>query len=271
VHQLPYIVNCSIIYPDLPVLERAAAAAAAGFGAVEFWWPFPTAAPEQAEVDAFVGSIEAAGVRLVALNFFGGDMGRGDRGVLSLPGREAEFRSSVQVAAGIAERLGTRLFNALYGNRVDGADPASQDRIAVDNLLFAVATLEEVGGTVLLESVSGADRYPLRTAADAAAVIDRTGVHDGRIAILADLYHLAVNGEDVEAVIGTYVDRIAHVQIADAPGRQEPGTGRLPLDSWLSALEKAGYQGFVSLEYRPSSPDAAFAWLPHDRRTAAAT
>jgi hydroxypyruvate isomerase len=271
-HQLPFAVNCSIMFPHVPVLERAAAAAAAGFTAVEFWWPFPTATPEHAEVDAFVESITAAGVQLVGLNFFAGDMPAGDRGVVSWPGRESEFRNSVALAAEIGRRLGTRIFNALYGNRVDGVDADLQDELAADNLLTAATAVSLIGGTVVLEPVSGSDRYPLRTAADAAAVIERTEKLNtpGNIGILADFYHLAVNGDDVEAAITTYGDRIAHVQIADAPGRQEPGTGDLPLDDWLAAIEKAGYGGYVGLEYKPSSPEKAFEWLPHDRRAAAA-
>ena len=271
-HQLRFAVNCSIVFPDLPVLGRAAAAAAAGFTAVEFWWPFATATPGEAEVDDFVESITAAGVQLVGLNFFAGDMPAGDRGVVSWPGRESEFRNSVAVATEIGRRLGTRTFNALYGNRVDGVPAEVQDELAVDNLLAAAAAVDVIGGSVVLEPVSGSDRYPLRTASDAVAVIarlERLGA-SGNVRLLADFYHLAVNGDDVETVIGTVADRIGHVQIADAPGRQEPGTGGLPLHDWLAATEKAGYTGWVGLEYKPSSPEKAFEWLPRERRAAAA-
>ena len=87
--------------------------------------------------------------------------------------------------------------------------------------------------------------------------------------LLADLYHLAVNGDDVDAVIAQHADRVAHVQIADAPGRNEPGTGDLPLDRQLAALEEAGYGGWVGLEYKPATSSAdSFDWLPRERRTA---
>ena len=271
-HHLPFAVNCSIMFPDQPVLGRAQAAADAGFTAVEFWWPFPTATPTSVEVDAFVSSIERAGVRLVGLNFFAGDMPGGDRGVVSWPGRESEFRSSVAIATEIGARLGTGVFNALYGNRVEGATPERQDELAVDNLLTAAAAAKQIDATVVLEPVSGSEHYPLRTARDAVAVIER--VEDagasGGIGLLADFYHLAVNGDDVEAAIARDADRISHVQIADAPGRGEPGTGHLPLDDWLGAVEKAGYDGYVGLEYKPSSPEQAFEWLPNGRRPAAA-
>jgi hydroxypyruvate isomerase len=176
------------------------------------------------------------------------------------------------VATEIGRRLGTRTFNALYGNRVAGVPAQVQDELATDNLLAAAAAVDVIGGCVVLEPVSGSDRYPLRTATDAVAVIERLERRGapGAVRLLADFYHLAVNGDDVETVIGTVADRIGHVQIADAPGRQEPGTGGLPLEDWLAATEKAGYDGWVGLEYEPSSPARAFEWLPPERRAAAA-
>jgi hydroxypyruvate isomerase len=253
-------VNCSILFTELSLLERPAAAKAAGFDAVEFWWPFPTAAPSDAEVDRFVRAIEDAGVQLTGLNLAAGDMQAGDRGLASWPGRETEFRDSIDIAAGIGKRLGTRVFNALYGNRAEGADPRDQDDLAVQNLARAAALLD---GTVVLEPLSGADRYPLRTAADALAVADRLNVPN--VALLADLYHLTVNGDDVAAVIAEHTPRIGHVQIADAPGRHEPGTGAIDLDAHLGALQAAGYRGWVACEYTPSTTSAeSFGWLRED-------
>jgi hydroxypyruvate isomerase len=268
-HSLAYEVNCSILFTELPLLERPAAAKEAGFDAVEFWWPFAVAVPADGEVEAFVRAVDDAGVRLVGLNFFAGDMPGGDRGLVSWPARSAEFRDNVEVTIGIGERLGCRAFNALYGNRVDDADPAVQDDLAVENLAVAGRAAARIGGTVLVEPVSGAPRYPLRTAADAVGVIDRvaadTGV--GNLGLLCDLYHLAVNGNDLDRVIVTYSDRVAHVQIADAPGRHEPGTGTLDLDRYLGALAGGGYAGWVGLEYVPSRGSAdSFAWLPRERR-----
>lgn len=265
-----YTVNCSILLTDLPLLQRPGAAAAAGFGAVEFWWPFAAAVPADGEVDAFVAAIGDAGVRLTGLNFTAGDMPAGERGLVSWPGRSAEFRDNVDVVAGIGERLGCRGFNALYGNRVDGVDPAAQDELAVENLALAAAAVQRIGGTVLLEPVSGAERYPLLTAADAVAVLDRVAQSSGagNLALLADLYHLAVNGDDVDADIRSYADRIGHVQIADAPGRGEPGSGTLPLDRWLADLDGLGYPGWVGLEYKAVGSNP-FAWLPIERRAAA--
>jgi hydroxypyruvate isomerase len=267
-HRLQFEVNCSILFTELPVLERPAAAKAAGFDAVEFWWPFAEAVPADRDVDAFVAAIRDAGVQLVGLNFFAGNMAGGDRGLVSWPARSGEFRENVAVVAAIARATGCRAFNALYGNRLEGADPTAQDDFGAENLAFAAAGVAPIGGTVLVESVSGPQPYPLRTAADAIAVIDRVrlgGVDN--VAFLADLYHLSVNGDDLDEVIAKYADRIGHVQIADAPGRHEPGTGELDLDGYLAKLEQAGYNGWVGLEYVPSGASAeSFEWLPRQRR-----
>jgi len=271
---LRFEVNCSILFTELPLLERPAAAKAAGFDAVEFWWPFDRAVPADADVDRFVAAVRDAGVALAGLNFYAGDMPGGDRGLVSWPARAAEFRDNVAVTVSIAEQLGCKAFNALYGNRVDGVAPEEQDDLAVQNLGLAATGVAAIGGIVLIEPVSGADRYPLLTAAQAIAVIDRVAAETGQrnLGLLADLYHLAVNGDDVDAAIARFASRAAHVQIADAPGRNEPGTGNLPLQRQLDALQDAGYAGWVGLEYKPSDPTdsaASFRWLPLDRRGSA--
>jgi hydroxypyruvate isomerase len=262
-HSLRYEVNCSILFTELPVLERPAAARRAGFTGVEFWWPFAEAVPADADVDAFVAAVRDAGVELVGLNFAAGDMPGGDRGLVSWPARSQEFRDNVDVTVGIGEQLGCRAFNALYGNRVDGVAPEAQDELGAENLALAARAAARIGGTVLVEPVSGAPAYPLLTAADALAAIDRAG--EPNIGLLADLYHLAVNGDDVDKVIANHVDRIAHVQIADAPGRNEPGTGTLPLQRQLAELQAGGYAGWVGLEYKPSGASAdSFGWIDND-------
>src|SRR4051795_8516405 len=110
-----YAVNLSILFTELPLLERPAAAREAGFGAVEFWWPFAEAVPADAEIDAFVRAVEDAGVALIGLNFFAGDMPGGDRGLVSWPKRSAEFRDNVHVTVGIGDRPHTHAVHPLYG------------------------------------------------------------------------------------------------------------------------------------------------------------
>src|SRR5436309_13170233 len=172
-HALMYLLNCSIMFTELPLLRRAAAAREAGFDAVEFWWPFDRPVPGDAEVEAFVAAVAGAGVTLGALNFFAGDLAGPDCGVLSVPGRSREFTDNIDVTVGIGERLGARGFNALYGNRVAGLPPGRRDELATANIAAAAAAAARIGGTVFIEPVSGPKPYPLRLAADAAAGVDR--------------------------------------------------------------------------------------------------
>ena len=272
-HLLPYLANCSLLFTEEPLLRRPAAARAAGFGAVEFWWPFATPVPADHEVDAFVTAIEEAGVALVGLNFFADDLAGPDCGVLSIPGRAGQFRDNVDVVAGIGERLRVRGFNALYGNRIDGVNPDAQDELAAESIGLAAKAVAGFGGTVLIEPVSGPKPYPLRTADDAVAVVQRArAAGAANVGFLCDLYHLASNGDDIDAAIAAHAGVVAHVQIADAPGRGEPGSGQLDLDRYLAALADRGYRGWVSLEYKPTgTTEASLAWLPRDRRAVPAS
>ena len=209
-HSLPYLVNCSLMFTEEPLLRRPAAARAAGFSAVEFWWPFAAPVPADREVDAFTTAIEEAGV----------------------------------------------------------VDPAAQDELAIGNITLAAKAVAGIGATVLIEPVSGPKPYPLRTAGAAVGVVQRArAAGAANVGFLCDLYHLASNGDDVDAAIAAYAGVTAHVQIADAPGRGEPGSGELPLDRYLTALEDHGYRGWVSLEYKPTTTtEASLAWLPRERR-----
>ena len=264
-------VNLSILFAELPLLERPAAARASGFSAVEFWWPWNVAVPSDSDIDEFVGAVQAADVQLVGLNFFAGDMPCGDRGLVSWPDRSSEFRDNIDVTVGIGERLGCRAFNALYGNRLPNISPEAQDELAMQNLALAARAARRIDGVVLIEPVSGAPAYPLLSAADAIAVLDRVERAGGadNLRFLCDVYHLAVNGDDPGKAIATHLDRISHVQIADAPGRNEPGTGQLDIEGYLRQLDELGYAGWVGLEYQPSGATSdSFGWLPPERRSA---
>lgn len=268
-HDLRFLANCSMLFTEHPLLDRPAAARAAGFDAIELWWPWPhEATPSDREVDALVGAVRDSGVQLVGLNFFAGDLAGPDCGVLSIPSRSAEFRANLDVAVGIGEALGVSAFNALYGNRVDGATPEEQDELGAENLALAADAAQRIGATVLVESVSGPKPYPLRTAEDAVAVVERVRAagHDN-VGFLLDVFHLANNGDDVTVAIDTHHAVTAHVQVADAPGRGEPGTGSLDIDAHLAHLERLGYAGWVGLEYKPTtSTTESLEWLPADRR-----
>ncbi|MEV4835027.1 TIM barrel protein [Nonomuraea sp. NPDC049486] len=247
-------VNLSILFTDLPLLERPAAAAKAGFDAVELWWPFGTAEPSRAELDALRAAIEDAGVRLVGLNFDAGDMAAGERGLLARPDDSARFLANVGVAAGFAAELGCGTLNALYGN-----DPGTDRALAVANLRAAADAAADAGATVVVEALNSRENphYPITSSAAAFDLIDEVGRDN--VAFLADLYHLHVMGEDVLALIDAHAARFGHVQIADDPGRGQPGSGRMPYPEIFARLAAAGYRGHVGLEYRHEGP-GAFAW-----------
>jgi hydroxypyruvate isomerase len=251
-HVLPYAANCTLLFTEVELLERPAAARAAGFDAIEFWWPWPDQpVPPDAEIDRFIAAVRDAGVQLIGLNFFAGDLAGTDCGVLSIPERSREFRDNIAVTLGIGEALGVPTLNALYGNRVAEATPVQQDDLAAENLTLAAKAAAAIDAKVLVEPVSGPKPYPLRTARDVIAVLDR--IHAPNVGFLCDLFHLANNGDDIDAALAAYASRIAHVQMADYPGRGEPGTGTLDLDRYLSIIQASGYSGYVSLEYIPTT------------------
>jgi hydroxypyruvate isomerase len=269
-------VNLSILFTELPLLERPAAAAAAGFTAVELWWPWiETPTPPQAELDALKKALDDAGTQLVGLNFYAGRLPGPDRGALSVPGEESDrFRANIDVAADFAASVGCKALNALYGNRVEGAGPQVQDALALENLVLAARAADRVGAILLIETLNKPESplYPLVSAPAAIEVVDKVNAATGlgNAAFLLDIYHLSMNGEDVAQVIEAYADKTGHVQIADNPGRGAPGTGSLPLEELLDQLKKAGYAGWVGLEYKAGDRPSAesFDWLPAAARAA---
>jgi hydroxypyruvate isomerase len=264
-HGLRFDVNCSILFTELPLLERPEAARAAGFDAVEFWWPFAEPVPGDREVDAFIRALADAGVRLVSLNFVAGDMAAGERGLLSLPGRAKEFTDNIDVCIGIAGRTGCTVLNAVYGNRIDGPGDKEQADLAAENLALAARAASRTGATVVVEALNSYDspRYPLVSSKSAIAVINRVRAEGGvaNVAFLADLYHLARMGEDLRGVLA--LGDIAHIQIADVPGRGAPGTGELDYEPLFRQLAAQGYPGWIGCEYKPNDPadsSTSFTW-----------
>jgi hydroxypyruvate isomerase len=261
-----YDVNLSMLFTELPLLERPDAARAAGFDAVEMWWPFTVPVPGDREIDALLRALTDAGVRLVGLNFDAGDMAAGERGLLSSPAGSARFRANVDITVGIAELTGCKVLNALYGNREPDLAIDTQEELAIANLGLAAEAALRCGATVVVEPLNSHENpdYPLTSSEAALFIVDRVREQAGvnNVALLADLYHLARMGEDLRTVIKRHARRFGHVQIADSPGRGRPGTGEIPYDSVLDALGACAYTGFVGLEYRPVGPSIDnFGWL----------
>lgn len=251
-----WVANLHLLFTEVPLLDRPALARAAGFDEVELWWPFDgRPRPSSGEVDDLIGAIMAAKVQLTAMNLYAGAMASGDRGVVSRPGQARDFADSLGVANEVGARLGTRLFNVPYGRRVNALPEERQDEAALRALSTAVDTLADIDGTILVEPLSGFADYPIRTSRAAldviAAVRQRTGTH--RAGMLLDQYHLTSNGEDPVADLDLVLPDLRHVQVSDAPGRGEPGTGGEDLPAFVDTLRSRGYTGAVALEYTPTT------------------
>ncbi|MDV3130194.1 TIM barrel protein [Mycobacterium sp. 21AC1] len=250
-----FVANCSMLYADTPTLRRPAAATADGYRKLEFWWPFEVSVPDAAAVDEFVDAVAESRARVVAMNFTLGDTESGGRGIVSHPDRAAEFGEHLGVVADIVTRLGIQRCNVPFGIHLPQYTAEQQLDTAVANLSKATDRLHSLGAVPMLEPLSGVDNYPVVTAAQAVRIIAKVDDAVGRrgtVGLLADLYHFAANGEDIDAVLHDHWERIVHVQVADFPGRHEPGTGQLEIDRYLGLLRDLGYRGEVALEYIPS-------------------
>jgi len=259
-----YSANISLLFTEAPYLERPRLAAAAGFQHVETWWPFAGPYPEAGEVDRFVAALADAGVSLTALNFYAGDMPAGERGLCCRPDRQEELRASAAPLLEIARRTGCRHFNLLYGQLDDRWTPEEQAATAVAAIRDLAAEVDVLGGTVLLEPLAAGlnGAYPLTTGDDVIGLLRGALASTTNVSLLFDLFHLGSNGSDLVDTARRLVEDIGHVQVADAPGRGEPGSGELPVAETLDALHGAGYRGLIGCEYRPTrSTGATLDWI----------
>jgi hydroxypyruvate isomerase len=240
---LAYAANLSFLFTEQPFRARFAAAAAAGFRAVEFLFPY---AHDRDEVR---GAVTAHGLQVVLFNLPAGDWEAGDRGIAADPARRAEFRAGVMAARPWADALGCRRLNCLAGRRGDLAT-------LVDNVGWAATTLARDGITVTVEAVNPLDvpGFVVPRADVAARVVAEVGLPNVRVQL--DLYHEQRAAGNVTETLRRLAPQLGHVQVADCPGRHQPGTGELNFPFLLRALADAGYTGHVGLEYVPA-PDTA--------------
>lgn len=247
--------NLTMLFTEHPFLERFAAAARSGFGHVEFLFPYEHPA---GEVRA---ALHDAGLGQVLFNLPAGDWAAGDRGIAADPGRVDEFRTGVDRALEYAAALDCPRLNCLAGLRLDGVAHAEQWATLVGNVRYAAGRLAEEGRTLLVEPVNDKDvaDFFLPTTADAIRLLDQVG--DPGVRLQFDVYHVQRMEGDVTARLRALLGRIAHVQVADNPGRHQPGTGELNFAFLFDELDRLGYDGFVGLEYVPD-PDTAgsLAW-----------
>jgi hydroxypyruvate isomerase len=243
-----FAANLGFLFPEHPFPDRFGAAAAAGFGAVEFAQPYPYDARELAEL------LEANGLECILFNLPMGNTAAGDFGIACLPGREAEFREGVGRAIAYAQALGNERINCITGKAPAGADPALLRATLVANLRFAAQELRRAGITLLLEPINTHDApgFLVPRPADGASILAETGADNAGLQY--DIYHAAMMGDDPLEGLAQFAPVIRHVQFADAPGRHEPGTGRVDIAGCFARLDALGYEGWTSAEYRPSKP-----------------
>lgn len=250
------------MFKEVSLLERFARASEAGFSAVEFWWP---TGEDLRRVEA---AILEAGLEVALFNFDAGDMPNEERGLIGDPGSQSQFRDNVAVALDLAESLGCRRLNALAGHEIRGMDRAEQLALARDNVRFAADAASERGVEVLLEAVNTFENGPYMIHTMAQAVDFVHSVERENVKLQYDCYHMQRMEGNLVATIRENMDGIAHVQVADSPGRGEPGTGEINYPHVLGELEALGYAGYVGLEYNPTTPSTedSLGWLPPEAR-----
>jgi hydroxypyruvate isomerase len=198
-----------------------------------------------------------------------GNWAGGERGILCLPGREAEFMESIHDAIILANRLATKRLNALAGIVPAGISRETATEVATVNLRAAAPLIEQAGLILMVESINGVDMpgYLLDTVDKAADLVRAAGSDAVRLQF--DQYHCAMSGGNAIEELRRYAPLIKHVQIADVPGRHQPGTGGQPIEAFLDELDRIGYAGYVGLEYRPlGTTEESLAWLEARRRSA---
>jgi len=255
--------NVSILFKEVPLLERFGRAADAGFSAVEFWWP-----GHEADLGAVESAVKDAGLEVALFNFDAGDMAAGDRGLASDPERQHLFRDNVPVALDLARALGCERMNVLVGHEIPGMVREEQLALARENVRFAAEKAERANVTVMVEAVNTFENGPylLCTTEQAVEFVERVGRENVRIQ--HDFYHMQRMEGNLVANLREHFDHIGHVQIADSPERGEPGTGEIHYPYLLGELEDLGYEGYVGLEYNPTteSTEESFGWLPKELR-----
>ncbi|MBV9656294.1 MAG: hydroxypyruvate isomerase [Acetobacteraceae bacterium] len=243
--------NLSFLYLDKPMLDRFAAAKRDGFEAVEYMFPYLYPKEE------LVAALKENGLQQALHNLPPGDWDKGDRGIAVDPSRAAEFREGVGRAVEYATALRCPQVNCLAGIPRKGDDAATQRKSLVENLRYAAAALADAGVKLLVEPINDKDMpgFWLNRTEQAIDLIDEVG--SDNLFVQYDFYHQSRMAGELAATFRRYKDRIAHVQIADNPGRNEPGTGEINYPFLFDLLDREGYSGWVGCEYKPATETSA--------------
>ena len=250
-----FAANLTMLFTEVPFLDRFELAAKAGFKAVEFLFPYAFAA---ADIRA---RLDANQLALVLHNLPAGDWEKGERGIACLPGREEEFRAGVGRAIEYATALGAPQLNCLAGKAPAQAEPALLRATLVANLKFAAAELGKAGLRLLIEPINNFDipGFYLSHTAQAIGILDEVGAANAFVQY--DIYHAQRMEGELAATMQKQLARIGHIQLADNPGRNEPGTGEINYPFLFAHLDRIGYRGWIGCEYKPASnTQAGLGW-----------
>jgi hydroxypyruvate isomerase len=256
-----FAANLTMMFNEVPFLERFAAAGRAGFEGVEFLFPYDHPPEEVA------ARLRGAAVVSALFNLPPGDWAKGERGIAAIPGRETEFRAGVATALRYARALGTPTLHAMCGLVPEGADRAAARRCYVENLRHAAGELAREGRTLVIEPINGRDipGYFLQTQGEAHAVREEVGAKN--LLVQMDLYHAQIVEGDLSVKLRRWVDHVGHVQIASVPERNEPDRGEVSYPHLFRLLDDLGYRGWVGCEYRPAAgTEAGLGWFAPWRR-----
>jgi hydroxypyruvate isomerase len=243
--------NLSMMFNEVPFLDRFDAAARAGFHAVEYLFPYEHPAAELRR------RLDGAGLKQVLFNMPPGDWAGGERGLASLPGRQAEFRDSVGKALDYAAALDCKLMHCMAGTPPAGTPFATAAAVYAANLAAAGERAKAAGVRIVIEPINHRDMpgFHLNTMAQGAAVVEAIG--RDRLGLQFDIYHCQVTEGDITKRMEALMPVIAHMQIADVPARNEPGTGEIGWDFVFRRIDELGYQGWIGCEYRPAGDTVA--------------
>jgi len=251
-----FAANLSMLFTELPFPDRFAGAAKAGFRGVEYLFPYAMAKEDIAE------RLNANGLTQVLFNLPAGDWDAGERGIACHPDRISEFQDGVAKAIEYAKALGCAQVNCLAGIAPKGADVEAARRTLVSNLRFAASKLKDAGILLIAEPVNTYDipGFFLNRSAQAIALFDEVG--SDNLKLQYDIYHMQRMEGELAKTIERLLPRIAHIQLADNPGRNEPGTGEIHYPYLFSFIDRIGYAGWIGCEYKPlTTTTAGLGWL----------
>ena len=250
-----FAANLTMLFTEHAFLDRFEAAAKAGFTAVEFLFPYGFKAADIKQ------RLDANGLTLVLHNLPAGDWDAGERGIACLPDRVDEFRAGVAKAIEYAKALGVPQLNCLAGKAPAGVDAVTLRRTFAANLRFAAAELDKAGLKLLIEPINNYDipGFWLNNTALAISVLDEVGAANAFVQY--DIYHAQRYEGELAATMTKYLARIGHIQLADNPGRNEPGTGEINYAFLFKHLDRIGYSGWIGCEYKPAATtEAGLGW-----------